>query len=112
MTTVPPAAARSEIPPERLETLVNPAFDPTDTTFMMIATCLVMVMTPGLAFFYAGLVGRRNVVAIMMQSFVALGVSTVLWVLVGYSLCFSGDNFGVIGNLDLARKRDNHKILQ
>lgn len=73
---------------------------------MIIATCLVMFMTPGLAFFYAGLVGRKNVVAIMMQCFVALGVSTVLWVLVGYSLCFSGDNLGVIGNLDLAFMRN------
>jgi Amt family ammonium transporter len=80
----------------------NPAFNATDTTFMLIATALVMIMTPGLAFFYAGLVGRKNAVAIMMQSFVALGVSTVLWISVGYSLCFSGDFHGIIGNLDNA----------
>ena len=73
---------------------------------MIIATCMVMVMTPGLAFFYAGLVGRKNVISIMMQSFVALGVSTVLWVLVGYSLCFSGDFHGIIGNLDFALMRN------
>ena len=49
-----------------------------DTAFMLTATALVLIMTPGLAFFYGGLVGRRNVLAIMMQSFISLGVSTVL----------------------------------
>jgi Amt family ammonium transporter len=82
--------------------MLNPAFNTTDITFIMIATCLVMVMTPGLAFFYGGLVGRKNAITIMMQSFVALGVSTILWILVGYSLCFSGDYYGIIGNLDYA----------
>ena len=82
--------------------MLNPAFNTTDITFIMIATCLVMVMTPGLAFFYGGLVGRKNAITIMMQSFVALGVSTIMWVLVGYSLSFSGDYYGVIGNLDYA----------
>jgi len=57
---------------------------------MLLATSLVMLMTPGLAFFYGGLVGRKNVLTIMIQSFV------------GYSLCFSGDVYGVIGNLDKA----------
>jgi len=71
-------------------------------TFILIATCLVMVMTPGLAFFYGGLVGRKNTITIMMQSFIALGVSTIMWVLVGYSLCFSGDVYGIIGNLNNA----------
>ncbi|KAB2947267.1 MAG: ammonium transporter [Candidatus Methanoperedens nitroreducens] len=82
--------------------MLNPAFNTTDITFIMIATILVMVMTPGLAFFYGGLVGRKNAITIMMQSFVALGVSTIMWVLVGYSLSFSGDYYGVIGNLDYA----------
>ena len=54
-----------------------------DTAFMILAAALVMIMTPGLAFFYGGLAGRKNVLAIMMQSFVSLGVSTVLWVTVG-----------------------------
>jgi len=80
--------------------MLNPDFNTTDMTFMLTATVLVMVMTPGLALFYAGLVGRKNAVAVMLQSFVALGVSTILWVVVGYSLCFSGDVGGVIGNLD------------
>ena len=77
-------------------------FDTGNTGFMLVATSLVMLMTPGLAFFYGGLVGRRNVLSIMMQSFVSLGVTTVLWFCVGYSLCFSGGEGGIIGNLDMA----------
>ena len=76
--------------------------DTGDTSFMLVATALVMIMTPGLAFFYGGLVSRKNVLAIMMQSYVSMGVSTILWVAVGYSLCFSGDVGGIIGNLDMA----------
>ena len=71
-----------------------------DTAFMLVATALVMIMTPGLAFFYGGLVSRKNVLTIMMQSYVSMGVTTILWVTVGYSLCFSG-NAHIIGNLDL-----------
>jgi len=77
-------------------------FDTGSTGFMLVATSLVMLMTPGLAFFYGGLVGRQNVIAIMMQSFVSLAVTTILWFCVGYSLCFSGDVGGIIGNLDHA----------
>jgi len=79
-----------------------PAFNETDTLFLLVCTALVMFMTPGLAFFYAGLVGQKNAISVMMQSFAALGVSTLLWVTVGYSLCFSGDVHGVIGNLHQA----------
>lgn len=77
-------------------------FDTGNTGFMLIATSLVMLMTPGLAFFYGGLVGRKNVLAIMIQSFVSMGVTTILWFAVGYSLCFSGGEGGIIGNLDMA----------
>ena len=73
-----------------------------DTAFVLISAALVMVMTPGLAFFYGGLVRRKNVLAIMMQSFISMGVVTVLWVLVGYSLAFSGNLGGVIGNFSWA----------
>jgi Amt family ammonium transporter len=74
---------------------------------MLLATSLVMFMTPGLAFFYGGLVGRKHVLAIMFQSFVSLGVTTIVWYLYGYSMCFSGslghgDILGVFGNFDLA----------
>jgi len=80
--------------------------DTGNTGFMLICTSLVMLMTPGLAFFYGGLVGRRNVLAIMMQSFVSMGWTTILWCVVGYSLCFSGGAGGVIGNLDMAFLRN------
>jgi len=77
-------------------------FDTGNTGFMLVATSLVMLMTPGLAFFYGGLVGRKNVLTIMIQSFVSMGVTTIIWWLYGYSLCFSGGVGGVIGNLDKA----------
>lgn len=79
-----------------------PEINTGNTGFMLLATSLVMLMTPGLAFFYGGLVGRKNVLAIMIQSFVSLCTTTVLWFTVGYSLCFSGDVGGIIGNLDKA----------
>ncbi len=78
------------------------SFDTGSTGFMLIATSLVMLMTPGLAFFYGGLVGRKNVLAIMIQSYVSLGLTTVIWFIAGYSLCFSGGEGGFIGNLDMA----------
>lgn len=70
------------------------------TAFMIVATSLVMLMTPGLAFFYGGLASRRNILGIMIQTFVSLGVTTIMWIAVGYSLCFSGGEGGIIGNLD------------
>lgn len=73
-------------------------FDSADTAFMMVAAALVLFMTPGLAFFYGGLVGRKNVLTIMMQSFVSLSVTTVIWVLVGFSMSFGTDVAGIIGN--------------
>ena len=76
--------------------------DTGNIVFMILCTSLVMLMTPGLAFFYGGLAGERNILGIMMQTFVSLGITTILWVVVGYSLCFSGDIGGIIGNLDLA----------
>jgi ammonium transporter, Amt family len=79
-----------------------PQIDTGNTGFMLLATSLVMLMTPGLAFFYGGLVGRKNVLAIMIQSFVSMGVTTVLWYICGYSLCFSGGEGAIIGNLDMA----------
>lgn len=85
--------------------------DTGNTGFMLLCASLVMLMTPGLAFFYGGLVGRKNVLAIMMQSFVSMGWTTVLWWAFGFSLCFSGDmksgsDFaGIVGNLDWAMLR-------
>ena len=70
-----------------------------DTGFMMIATAFVFFMTPGLAFFYGGLVRRKNVLNTMLSSFFIMGLASLMWVLVGYSLSFSGNCGGVIGNL-------------
>lgn len=70
-----------------------------DTGFMLIATAFVFFMTPGLAFFYGGLVRRKNVLNTMISSFFIMGLASLLWVLVGYSLSFSGNCGGVIGNL-------------
>src|SRR5580658_10718903 len=81
---------------------IMPHIDTGNTGFMLLCSSLVMLMTPGLAFFYGGLVSRRNVLAIMMQSYVSMGWTTVIWFAVGYSLCFSGGAGGVIGNLDMA----------
>ncbi len=77
-----------------------------NTAFMLVATALVMIMTPGLALFYGGLVGRKNVLAIMIQSFISMSLTTIIWFAYGYSLSFSGDNFGLIGNLDWAFLRN------
>ncbi|HEY1332186.1 MAG TPA: ammonium transporter [Actinomycetota bacterium] len=73
-----------------------------DTAFVLISAALVAVMTPGLAFFYGGLVRRKNFLAIMMQSFISMGIVTAIWVSVGYSLAFSGNIGGIIGNLNWA----------
>jgi Amt family ammonium transporter len=73
-------------------------FNVGNTAFMLICASLVMLMTPGLAFFYGGLVARKNVLAIMIQSFVSLGWTTVLWFAFGYSMCFGPDWHGIIGD--------------
>ena len=72
-----------------------------DTAFILVSAALVFFMTPGLAFFYGGLERRKNVLNTMMSSFFIMGLASVLWVLIGYSLSFSGDNLGIIGNLKL-----------
>ena len=83
--------------------MIETGFDTGTTGFMLLATSLVMLMTPGLAFFYGGLAGKRNILGIMMQSFVSMGITTIMWFICGYSLCFSGDTLGgLIGNFDKA----------
>ena len=71
-----------------------------DTAFMIISAILVMLMTPALALFYGGMVRKKNVLGTIMQSFVALGVVSVIWFLYGYSLAFGGDVGHIIGNFD------------
>jgi len=69
-----------------------------DTAWLIVATALVFLMTPGLAFFYGGMVHRKNVISTMIKSVVAAGVVSVLWVVVGFSLCFGDSIGGFIGN--------------
>jgi ammonium transporter, Amt family len=73
-------------------------YNTADMAWMIVATALVFLMTPGLAFFYGGMVHRKNVLSTMIKSVVALGVVGVLWVVVGYSLCFGDSIGGFIGN--------------
>jgi ammonium transporter, Amt family len=77
-----------------------PGIDTGDTAWVLVCSALVMFMTIGLAFFYGGLVRAKHVLGTIMQSFIALAVVTVLWVLVGYSLAFGPDKAGLIGGLD------------
>src|SRR6476469_2269136 len=74
------------------------AFNPADLAWMLSASGLVLLMTPGLAFFYGGMVSKRNVISTMLQSFIALGVISLLWYVVGFSLAFGDSIGGIIGN--------------
>lgn len=76
--------------------------DTGDTAWMLVSAALVMFMTPGLAFFYGGLVRNKNVLGTIMQSFFALGLVTLIWIVVGYSLAFGTDIGGFIGGMDFA----------
>lgn len=71
-----------------------------DTAFVLISAALVCLMTPGLAFFYGGLVSRKNVLTIMMQSFISMGIVTAIWFTIGFSLAFGTDVHGWIGGLN------------
>ena len=78
-----------------------------DTAWVLTSAALVLFMTPGLALFYGGMVRTKNVLAMLMQNFFAMGIVTVLWVVIGYSLAF-GDagNAGLLGNLDFVGLKD------
>ncbi|MCG9793596.1 ammonium transporter [Flavobacterium algicola] len=76
----------------------EPVFDTGDTAWMIVATALVLIMTPGLGFFYGGMVGKKNVISTMLQSFMAMLVVTLLWILVAFSLSFGTSIGGFIGN--------------
>lgn len=71
---------------------------PGDVAWMLTATALVLLMTPGLSFFYGGMVQRKNVISTMLQSFIAMGVVSILWVIVGFSLCFGDSLGGFVGS--------------
>ena len=72
--------------------------DAADTAWMLSATGLVLIMTPGLAFFYGGMVNKKNVISTMFQSFICMAVITVIWIVFGFSLAFGDTVYGVIGN--------------
>ena len=75
--------------------------DSGDTAWLLTSSALVLFMTPGLALFYGGMVRGKNVLAMLMKNYVAMGIVTITWIVIGYSLAFSGDVGRVIGNLDL-----------
>src|SRR3954465_8073331 len=76
----------------------NGKYNTSDIAWIIVATALVFLMTPGLAFFYGGMVHRKNVLSTMIKSVVAAGVVTIIWVTVGFSLCFGDSIGGFIGN--------------
>ena len=76
--------------------------NPADTAFVLVSAALVMLMTPGLALFYGGMVRSKNILATLMENFIMLGVVGVIWALWGYSLAFGPDHGGVIGGLSWA----------
>jgi Amt family ammonium transporter len=78
----------------------TPTVDTGDTAFVLVSAALVMLMTPGLAFFYGGMVRSKNVLGMLMQSFIAVAVISVQWILWGYSLGFGPDKGGFIGGLE------------
>ena len=78
--------------------IVELKLDTGDTAWMIVASALVLIMTPGLGFFYGGMVGKKNVISTMLQSFMAMVIVTVLWVVVGFGLCFGPSIGGIIGD--------------
>ncbi|GAB3276133.1 ammonium transporter [Larkinella harenae] len=79
-------------------TIVTEGIDTGDTAWMLVSAALVLLMTPGLAYFYGGMVNNKNVISTMLQSFIAMGVISILWIVVGFSLAFGDDIGGFIGN--------------
>ncbi len=76
----------------------KPKFDSGDIAWMLISTALVLIMTPGLAFFYGGMVNKKNVISTMLQSLICMVIVTIIWMIFGFSLAFGDDIGGVIGN--------------
>ena len=90
--------------PSHLYAADAPALNPADTAWVLVSSAMVMLMLPGLALFYAGMVQRKNVLNSLMHSFVSLGILGVLWIVIGYSLSFSKGNWfiGDLGHFMLA----------
>lgn len=90
------AAAGLLVSPEKL--ISRPGMVTGDIAWVMVASALVFLMIPGLSFFYGGMVSRKNIISTMLQSFIATGVISILWVVVGFSLVFGHSYHGIIGN--------------
>ena len=98
-TTEAIAAPATAVPQEITDKIAS-AQIAGDTAWVLASSALVMLMTPGLALFYGGMVRKKNVLGTILQSFVALGIITLQWVLIGYSLAFGPDKGGMIGGLE------------
>ena len=85
-------------PSERFDPKYAADYNAADTAWMLTATALVLIMTPGLAFFYGGMVSKKNVISTMLQSFICMAVITIVWVFFGFSLAFGESLGGIIGN--------------
>lgn len=82
-----------------LPTQVNQSpIDAADTSWMLTATALVLIMTPGLAFFYGGMVNKKNVLSTMLQSFICMALISIIWIVIGFSLSFGDSQYGIIGS--------------
>ena len=91
-------AVSALIPMDKSTEFSSLAINNADTAWMLIASALVFLMTPGLAFFYGGMVRYKNLVSTLIQSFITLGIISVIWVLIGFSLAFGDSLGGFIGN--------------
>ncbi|KAF0216532.1 MAG: ammonium transporter Amt [Geobacteraceae bacterium] len=101
-TPAAPAAAAPAAEPEKPKN-VDPVLNTGDTAWMLVSSALVLLMIPGLALFYGGMVRQKNVLSTMMHSFVAMGIVGVQWAVIGYSLAFGPDAFmGLLGNTSKA----------
>ena len=80
------------------KTIVTEGINTGDTAWMLVATALVLLMTPGLAYFYGGMVNSKNVISTMFQSFISMGIISIIWIVVGFSLAFGDTIGGFIGN--------------
>ena len=96
---VPEAAAAVTPAPAPAAPDATPAINAGDTAWLLVSAALVMLMTPGLALFYGGMVRRKNILGTIMQSFIIIGLISVEWILVGYSFAFGPDRWGIIGDL-------------
>lgn len=85
-------------PATEVTTMTEGTIDTGDTAWLLMSAALVLLMTPGLAFFYGGMVSKKNVISTMLQSFVCMGLITILWVVFGFSLAFGDDIGGIIGS--------------